>query len=327
MKHLLKQLFRFPLLLLGLASSLTLAEPVAYWLSDLTNGSIVSSGVKRTYLLYVPKSYNSAAPSPLVISIHGYAEWPAHQMQQSRWNYLAEQYGFIVVYPSGLGLPKRWRIGGMRGSASDPLPEVTFISELIDKLAGRYNIDPARIYANGFSNGGGMSFVLSCQLSERIAAIGSVAGAYLMPWSACQPARPVPTIVFHGTADPIVPYLGGPSRSFNLPFPSVPEWVEALARQQGCSGAPQVIPAEGKVSGVQYTGCAAGAEVVFYTIEDGGHAWPGGKPLPKFIVGHTSADIDATRTMWAFFQRHRLPGKNQKHLTRSTQRDTKGHQE
>jgi polyhydroxybutyrate depolymerase len=282
---------------------------VAYWLSDRTNGSLVCSGVKRRYLLYVPQSYDPAKPTPLVISLHGYAEWPAHQMKLSGWNDLADRYGFIVVYPSGLGLPKRWRIGGMRGSASDPLPEVTFISDLIDKLAGQYNIDPARIYANGFSNGGGMSFALSCQLSGRIAAIGSVAGAYLLPWSACQPARPVPMIVFHGTADPIVPYLGGRSRSFNLPFPSIPAWVEALARHKGWTGAPLPIPARGDVRGVQLTNSASDADVVFYTIAGGGHAWPGGKPLPEFLVGQTSTDIDATKTMWDFFWNHPLSGK------------------
>ena len=306
-----KKLLHIPLLLLGLASSLTLIAAVAYWLSDRTNGSLVSLGVKRKYLLYVPKSYDPATAVPLVISIHGYADWPAHQMQQSCWNDLAERYGFIVVYPSGLGLPKRWRIGGIPNRPSDPRPEVTFISDLIDKLAGQYNIDPTRIYANGFSNGGGMSFVLSCQLSERIAAIGSVAGAYLYPLSDCQPVRLVPAIVFHGTADPIVPYQGGPSRSFNLPFPPIPEWVEAQARRYGCTNAPQILSAQGKVSGVQYSDCATGPELVFYTIADGGHAWPGSKPLPKFFVGHTSADIDATQSMWAFFQRHPLPEKKQ----------------
>jgi len=315
MKSLLKKFLRIPLLLPGLASGLILIAAVAYWLSDRTNGSLVSLGVKRKYLLFVPKSYDPARPAALVISIHGYAECPAHQMQQSSWNNLAEQYSFLVVYPSGLGFPKRWRIGGIPDCPSHPQPEVTFISDLIDKLAGQYNIDPARIYANGFSNGGGMSYALSCQLSERIAAIGGVGGAYLLPWSDCQPARPVPAIVFHGTADPIVPYLGGPSRSFNLPFPSVPEWVEAMARRHGCTSDPQTIPAPEKVSGIQYTDGATGAEVVFYTIAGGGHAWPGGKPLPKFIVGHTSADIDATQTMWAFFQRHPLPGKNPERKT------------
>ena len=317
MKSLLKKFLRIPLLLLGLASSLTLLAAVAYWLSDRTNGSLVSGGVKRKYLLYVPKSYDPATPSALVISIHGYAEWPAHQMEQSGWNDLAEQYGFVVVYPSGLGLPKRWRIGGIPDRPSDPQPEVTFISDLIDKLSGQYNIDPARIYANGFSNGGGLSFVLSCRLPERIAAIGSVGGAYLYPWNDCQPARPVPAILFHGTTDPIVPFQGGPSRSFNLPFPYVPEWVAALARQNDCSGSPQALPAKGSVSGVQYANSVTGAEVVFYTIAGGGHIWPGGKPLPKFIVGQHSADIDATRTMWDFFQRHPLPGKDEEHLTQS----------
>jgi len=308
MNPLLKKLLCIPLLLLALASGLTLLATVAYWLSDRTNGSLVSGGVKRKYLLYVPKSYDPTKPAPLVISIHGYAEWPAHQMEESSWNNLADEYGFIVVYPSGLGLPKRWRIGGIPNRPSDPEPEVTFISDLIDSLCGQYNIDPARIYANGFSNGGGMSFVLSCRLSERIAAIGSVAGAYLYPWSDCQPARPVPAILFHGTADPIVPYQGGRSRSFNLPFPCIPAWVAAMAQHIGCTGTPQVIPAPGQVSRVRYANSVTGAELVFYTIAGGGHVWPGGKPLPKFIVGQHSTDIDATQTMWEFFQMHPLPG-------------------
>ena len=47
-------------------------------LGNLTNGRLVSAGEKRSYLLYVPATYDPATPTPLVISIHGYAEWPAH---------------------------------------------------------------------------------------------------------------------------------------------------------------------------------------------------------------------------------------------------------
>ena len=229
-------------------------------------------------------------------------------MQISHWNDLADQDGFIVVYPAGTRFPRRWRTRGELGSDADPLIDVTFISDLIEKLESGYNIDPARIYANGMSNGGGMSFVLSCKLSERIAAIGTVSGAYLFPWSECHPSRPVPTIVFHGTADPIVPYQGGPSKAFKLPFPAIPEWIDALTRHSGCSGAALEIPAHGDVSGIQFTNCASNTEVVFYTIVGGGHAWPGGKPMPKSIVGYTSQDIDATKTIWDFFQRHPLGG-------------------
>lgn len=303
-----KWLRRFALIILGLPVILLLIAAVAFLLVNRTNGTLVSSGENRSYFLYVPDTYDPASLTPLVISMHGFAEWPAHQMQISHWNDLAEQYGFIVIYPSGTSFPLRWRTRGAPGSDSDPMRDVAFISDLIDKLESEYNIDPARIYANGLSNGGGMAFVLSCKLSERIAAIGSVAGAYLFPWEECQPSRAVPAIVFHGTADHVVPYRGGPSRSFDISFPNISEWVDTLARRNGCSSTPQEIPATGEVGGLQFTNCTSNANVVFYTIAGGGHSWPGGEPMPEFIVGHTTQDIDATETMWDFFQEHPLKG-------------------
>ena len=86
----------------------------------------------------------------------------------------------------------------------------------------KYNIDPGRIYANGLSNGGGMSYLLGCALSDRITAIGGVAGAYAFPLEECHPSRPVPMIAFHGTADPIVPYQGGASGDNGFIFPESP---------------------------------------------------------------------------------------------------------
>jgi polyhydroxybutyrate depolymerase len=299
-------MLRIPLIVLELAASAALIMITAYLILDRTNGKIVSAGEKRLYLLYVPKSYVSSRPTPLVISIHGFSEWPAHQAQMTHWNNLAEEYGFIVVYPSGTGFPKRWRTRVESGSAA--MPDVTFISDLIDQLEGEYNIDPRRIYANGLSNGGGMSVLLACELSDRIAAIGTVAGAYSFAWSECPPSRPMPAIVFHGTADPIVPYLGGPSRDPNIPLPDIPAWVESLAQRNGCSGAVVEIPAHGEVSGIRYSDCTQNAEIIFYTIAGGGHSWPGGEPLPKWLVGHTTKDINATRAMWEFFQEHPLPG-------------------
>jgi polyhydroxybutyrate depolymerase len=299
-----KKILWFLLAFLAIILFLALLVVLAFLRSNRTNGRLVSSGVERAYLLYVPESYDPAVPTPLVISIHGYAEWPAHQMQISHWNDLADQYGFIVVYPSGTHFPLRWRISSGLFSDNDPMLDVAFISKLIDKLEEEYRVDSSRIYANGLSNGGGMSFVLSCALSERIAAIGSVSGAYLFPWDECRPSRKVPAIVFHGTADPIVPYAGGPSRSFDINFPPVPKWIDTLAERNGCTGAPEQLTASGEVSGIHFTSCEA--DVVFYTIAGGGHAWPGGDPLPESIAGYTSQDIDATRTMWEFFQSHPL---------------------
>jgi polyhydroxybutyrate depolymerase len=275
-------------------------------LVNWTNGSLVSLGRKRTYLLHVPETYDPAAPTPLVISLHGFIEWPAHLMRTSHWNDLASQYGFIVVYPCGTGVPLRWRTHAAPGSDSDPMQDVTFLSDLIDKLGTEYNLDPARIYVNGFSNGGGMAFVLACHLSERIAAIGSIAGAYTISWRECHPAQQVPAILFHGTKDPIVPYLGGTSGGYGPTLPSVPEWVASLVSANGFAEAPVPLPAIGDVSGIQFLDCASKGTIVFYTIANGGHSWPGGGAMPKFIVGSTNRDINATQMMWDFFQQHVL---------------------
>jgi polyhydroxybutyrate depolymerase len=289
-----------------------LALKLSGWLVALvnrTNGSLVSLGKKRNYLLYVPETYDPATPTPLVISLHGFGEWPAHQMQISRWNDLARKLGFIVVYPCGTEIPLRWHTYGIPGSDTDPMEDVTFISDLINKLEAEYNLDPTRIYVNGLSNGGGMAITLSCKLPEQIAAVGSVSGAYPFSWSECHPSRPVPAIIFHGTGDPIVPYLGGQSHASGFSLPSITDWVTDLALYNGCANDPIKLPAVGDVHGIQFTNCASNCDVIFYTIEGGGHSWPGGGSLPRIIVGNTNRDIDATKMMWDFFCQYPLSGK------------------
>jgi polyhydroxybutyrate depolymerase len=117
----------------------------------------------------------------------------------------------------------------------------------------------------------------------------------------------VPAIIFHGTADPLVPFHGGPSGVFRIPFPDIPRWVQSLAERNGCPSTPTSLPQSGSVSGLRYPGGPGSAEVAFYTVTGGGHSWPGGKKMPRFIVGQTSPDVDATRLIWAFFQRHPMP--------------------
>lgn len=289
----------------ALALLIILTGALAFTIADRTNGRIISSGEVRRYLLYVPKNIDPSQPVPLVITFHGFAQWPNNQKNVSQWNPIADREGFIVVYPSGTRFPRRWHASAEQGAVLEK--DLTFINDLIDELQTQYNIDPARIYANGLSNGAGMTFLLGCRASERITAIGGVGGAYTYPIGQCNPTRPVPMIAFHGNADPIVPYYGGPSRDFDFPFPSIPLWMRERASLNGCDPAPSLLPATGAVSGVRYSDCDAGAEVVFYTIDGGGHTWPGGKPLPESITGETNTDISASETMWEFFQRHSLP--------------------
>lgn len=287
------------LTILGLLAIGVATLVILFSMANRTNGKLVTSGQVRRYLLHVPESYDGSQPVPLVISIHGFAEWPAHQAKISGWNDLADEHGFIVVYPSGTRFPKRWRTNGTS------MEDVIFISDLIDKLEQQYNIDKARIYANGLSNGGGMSFLLGCRLSDRIAAVGGVAGAYALPVEDCNPPRFVPMIAFHGTADPIVNYLGQPGRE-GFSLPNISDWAAALADKHDCVLDASLLLADGKVRGVQYSNCTDGAEVVLYTVEGGGHTWPGGEPLPEWLTGITSQDIDATQMMWDFFTRFSL---------------------
>jgi len=195
---------------IGLPVVLVLTASAAFWMMDKTNGTVVSSGVTRRYILYVPKSYDRSKATPLVISIHPAATWPAVEVAFSRWSELAERDGFIVVYPAGSGV----LFGGF-GPGPVVWPgepeDVKFVYDLIDKLQREYNIDPNRIYANGMSNYGDMAIVLSCQLPDRIAAVGSVAGACPQSEVLCPNSKPVPIVMFHGTADKLAPYQGGKS--------------------------------------------------------------------------------------------------------------------
>ena len=294
-------------ILIGLPVALILTALASSSILDRTNGSIVSSGVTRRYLLYVPTTYERSKATPLVVSIHPAATWPAVQMNISRWNDLAEQHGFIVVYPAGSGAffggfspgPHVWPMG-TRTLGRD----VRFISDLIDKLQAEYNIDPTRIYADGMSNGGGMAFALSCKLSDRIAAVGAVAAAQTLSWDQCGDSGPVPTIAFHGTADRAAPYQGGSSPVGPGTFPSIQDWTARVARKNQCEGDPSDTRITANVRRLAYTNCAEHADVILYTVEGGGHTWPGGKHLPAWIVGRTTDDVSASRVMWEFFVQH-----------------------
>jgi polyhydroxybutyrate depolymerase len=303
---------RFLAAVLALSSvpaGLALTLAVSFHWHNRNDGVLVSSGERREYLVHVPESYDPARPTPLVISMHGAGMWPVAQMEMSRWNEVADEHGFLVVYPSGVSGdgPRIWRMEDAREGRAGPPKDAVFIAALIDRLRASYNVDPARIYADGLSNGGGMAFVLSCTLSDRIAAVGLVASAQLLPWTWCKDPRPVPMIAFHGTDDRFAPYLGGTSPVADRdPFPAIPTWAASWARRNRCATTPVESRVAEDVTRRAYSGCADDADVVLYTIEGGGHTWPGGGPQPEWFSGRTSTGIDASRQAWEFFQAHPL---------------------
>ena len=266
--------------------------------------SIVSSGEVRTYQLHVPKSVDPQIPVPLVISLHAAAGWPQLQRDLSQWDRVADEKGFIVAYPRGGNVPSTWNVD--RGSGLER--DVRFIAQLIDTISAHYAIDTARIYANGLSNGGGMSFVLACKLHDRIAAVGIVSGAETLPFDWCKDATPVPALIVHGELDKIVPYAGGPlGDPFNpahVEFPSAADFAASWARHNGCADDPRLSTPATDVIRREYANCKDSATVDFYTITDGGHQWPGGKPIPQWWVGPFTSTLNTSEVLWDFFARH-----------------------
>jgi polyhydroxybutyrate depolymerase len=273
---------------------------------------VVSDGLDRCYYLYVPPQYDPAQPVPVVFSFHGFLSNPNSHALITGWQRLADEEGFLVVYPQGTGFPKRWDAGETWGALD--VDDVQFYLDMRDDLSAVASVDLGRSYVNGFSNGGGMTVAIGCEAADTLAAMGSVAGA-VVAVEGCSPARPVPAMAFHGTADPIVPYEGGNMDTWLLRqaagitsapiyFVAAPDWVAAWAGSNGCGLTPEALPPQGDVTGIHYTGCDLGADVYFYTIDEGGHTWPSGFPIPG--VGKTSRDIDATREMWRFFQGYAL---------------------
>jgi polyhydroxybutyrate depolymerase len=295
------------IVLMCLPAAVAAVEAVRYFAANRPTHTLVSSGLTREYTLHVPAIYDGSKPTPLVISLHGAGLWGAAQQEISQWNRVADREGVIVVYPSGRSGagPRVWDAEDRGGSRTD----VRFISDLIDELRKAYHIDTSRIYADGLSNGGGMAFVLSCTMSDRIAAVGMVASAQTEPWEWCKDHRPVPAIAFHGTDDTATPYLGG--RTWITPprgrgFPSIPEWMAKWGRRNQCDSSPTEARFAFDVTRTEHTQCAGNATVVLYTIEGGGHTWPGGGHLPEWFAGITSHTVDASSLMWEFFKAHPL---------------------
>jgi len=189
------------------------------------------------------------------------------------------------VYPEGLGeLAQGWQV---RPSSED----VAFIRALVANLQTRFNIDPARIYATGLSNGGGMVGRLACDAADVFAAVAPVSGAYAF-FRECEPSRAIPIAIFHGLDDQVVPYTG----SFSTP--DLLAYAENWAERNGCKVTPQLeLPSE-NVTLRTWIDCVDDATVELYTLEGTGHAWPGS--LPR----HNA--VDASETMWAFFKRYTL---------------------
>ncbi len=265
-------------------------------------GSLVSGGIERTYLAHLPSGYRPTRRYPLVLSFHGHGNTAPHEERISGFSTLADRLKFIAVYPQGIVGPDI-QTGWASGGPNKPrVNDVLFVSDLLTTLQHAFCIDPVRIYATGFSNGGGLTSVLACRLSGRIAAVASVSGSYFTPDGGCLPDRPVPFLEMHGTGDGTVPYAGNP----NTRLIGAAQWMQSWAVRDGCARETTATLPDG-VTEFAWSHCDAGVEVVHYRIDGGVHVWPGHHlRTAQIALGDTS--LNASALIWAFLAAQTLTG-------------------
>ncbi len=200
----------------------------------------------------------------------------------------AAEYGFVVAQPEAALVGNAWDT--LEGSE-----DVSFALAVVADVATRASIDPARVYATGYSAGGGMAARLGCDAAETFAAIAVIAGAHI-GHRRCAPTTPVPILAVYGDADIIVPY-GGLG-----PLPEIEAWAGDWADRNGCPTQAAISSVAEDVTATRWGPCDRSVAVTLYTVAGGGHGWPG-TPDPD-RVGDTTESISATDLIWEFFTSH-----------------------
>ena len=303
------------------------------WHDDLT---VESGGLLRYFRVYVPQGL--APGAPLVILLHGGSQsmrkiFGPNAGGTNAWPGLADASGFLLVAPNGVnastgstsGDNQNWNdCRGDMTAGNSGADDVGFIGALIDQLRGTYATDPARVYVTGASNGGMMTFRVAIELGDRIA--GAAAFIAGMPAvNQCRaPLRPVPMLIVDGTADPYVPWAGGPVAGSDSGHGAVVSAADTLAYWQAADHAataaastvalPDGDPADGStVSLATYPELAGGAPVEFATVTGGGHTMPSvAFPVPAVFrvllgLGGQNQDVEGAELAWSFLRSQRLP--------------------
>jgi polyhydroxybutyrate depolymerase len=252
-----------------------------------TTAMLQVGGKTRTFILHVPSSYTGNAPVPLVLDWHGLGSSGSAQAGLSGYKALSEQEGFIVAWPNGL--ENAWNIGPCCTTSRD-VDDLGFARAIVSDIEQRACVDPKRVYADGYSMGGGMSHYLACNAADVFAAVAPSAFDLLVAdEEPCKPARPISVISFRGSADPLVPYTGGASSPPNglnvtIHFQGAENTLKTWSELNGCTGTPT------DSGGCKtYTQCKEGTEVTLCTKQGGSH------------------DPGDAKQGWAFMKKHPMP--------------------
>ena len=265
------------------------------------------SRTSRDYMLYTPRSAETMGKRPLVLVFHGGEGTPQKIAQQTGFNELADEEGFLVAYPRSSG---HWNDGRQttRGFGDD----VAFTRALVRALVAEAGVDPRRVYATGASNGGMMTLRLACEANDVISGFAPVVASFPASYAdQCEPRRPVDILLINGREDRLIRWGGGeiPSgrrRGVGGRVIPVPDTVGWWRQHNGCGEPLRELLDDQfddgtRVARESHNVCERGGSVTFYDIAGGGHTWPGTNMRVGPLAGRVSRELSASRLIWEFF--------------------------
>lgn len=269
--------------------------------------TVTVDGTLRTAYVHVPDGV--AANAPLLLVFHGGGPGGANKGRRmgefTGFDAVADARGFVVVYPNSVD--GNWDDRRVPSEVGGDPTDLAFVGVLVEQIATEHGVDRARVYATGASNGGFFVQRVACEPGARVAGIAPViAGLPPALRSACA-GNPVPVLAIVGTADPLVPFLGGTVAKDRGETLSSDDALAVWATRNGCGTGPSSVPLadadpeDGTTSERQtWPGCAAPTERIVVT--GGGHTWPGGvQYLPERWIGPTARDFAASTVIADFF--------------------------
>jgi polyhydroxybutyrate depolymerase len=246
-----------------------------------TTQTLQSGGNNRNYFLHVPSTYDGTKPVPLILDFHGLTTNGARERANSPYPAQTDPEGVIMAFPSGMVGPSgaAWNVGPCCVADVD---DVAFARQVVAEVETMACIDAKRVYAVGFSMGGGMAHYLGCHAADVFAGVAPASFDLLQENVAdCKPARAITEISFRGTADTLVPYDGGSSSvvpSMSITFLGAQGTFKKWAELDQCTGSPSAEDSNGCST---YSSCQGGVEVVLCSKQGGGQeagnaaiAWP-----------------------------------------------------
>jgi polyhydroxybutyrate depolymerase len=251
------------------------ASPATCPAQALTPGdsdrTLMAGGNSRSYTLHVPPGYDGKKAVPLILDFHGLGGDGKGERSGSPYPAQTDADGVVMAFPSGLAGPSggAWNVGPCCVKNTD---DVAFAKALVTEIEKSACIDPKRVYAVGFSMGGGMSHYLACHAADVFAAVAPAAFDLLKEnVDDCKPPRPISVISFRSTGDSVVSYNGGASsvvQGMPLTFLGAKATFEKWSQINQCTGAASAEDANGCAT---YAGCPGGVEVTLCTKQGGSH--------------------------------------------------------